>query len=74
MIRFLTIALLLWIGWGLLQRVRLWLARRAEVAKHSDILGKGAPAEEMVKCSTCGVYISATHAAACERADCPRRR
>ncbi|HZB93183.1 MAG TPA: hypothetical protein VE397_17185 [Stellaceae bacterium] len=32
------------------------------------------PAEDLVKCAVCGVYVSAHDGAACGRADCPRQR
>ena len=76
--KLLTLALLVlavWFAWRWVQRVnaiRSAMARReAEIRSASRHGGGGVPAaEDMVKCRSCGVYVSPA-AGACGRPDCP---
>jgi len=69
--------LVIWYGFKYVNRVeeiRQSLKRAARAAAARSQARRGAPAikaEDMVKCHACGVYVTASGASNCGRADCP---
>ena len=69
--------LVIWYGFKYVNRVeeiRQSLKRAARDAAARSQARRGTPAvkaEDMVKCSACGTYVTATGASNCGRADCP---
>jgi len=69
--------LVIWYGFKYVNRVeeiRQSLKRAARAAAARSQARRGAPAikaEDMVKCNACGVYVTASGASNCGRADCP---
>lgn len=79
MLKFLTLVLLVaavWIGFKFVARSQaIAKAKREMAARREAGLPRPRPrdAQEMVRCASCGVYVSATKASACGRPDCPYR-
>jgi hypothetical protein len=68
------VAAIVWYGWKYAKRVEA--VRRALNEELQRRRGGGAgnlPAEDLVKCETCGAYVPGS-AKACGRTDCPRPR
>ncbi len=69
--------LVIWYGFKYVNRIeeiRQSFKRAARAAAARSQGRRGAPAikaEDMVKCSACGVYVTASGASNCGRADCP---
>ena len=80
--KLLTLALLVLAVWFATRWIQRVNAIRAAMARHEAELrtagrpgGRAVPAaEDMVKCRSCGVYVSPRGAAACGRPDCPYGR
>jgi len=71
--------LVVWYGWKYTKRVeQIRRALQEEMERRRNAAqGGGArnlPAEDLVKCPSCGAYVPAQSAAACGRADCPWRK
>ncbi|MGH6973661.1 MAG: hypothetical protein ACRED7_01320 [Stellaceae bacterium] len=63
-----------WYGWKYAQRVeQVRRALKAEIERRRAAAtpAQNRPAEDLVKCSACGIYVPAHGAHACGCADCP---
>ena len=73
--------LVVWYGWKYTRRVdqiRRALQEEMERRRNAAPGGRGdgarnLPAEDLIKCDSCGAYVPAQSAASCGRADCPWR-
>jgi len=73
--------LVVWYGWKYTRRVdqiRRALHEEMERRRSAAPGGRGdatrnLPAEDLIKCDSCGAYVPAQSAASCGRADCPWR-
>jgi len=71
---------LVWFMWPGLRRVIRDFSRPRQGTSQQGARGErsrpapdGLEADDLVKCATCGTYVSVTPRLACERADCPAR-
>jgi len=73
--KLLTLVLLVavvWFGFKFVARVNANAAAKRNEIKEGAGLPRPRPnAEEMVRCPSCNVYVSATKATSCGRPDCP---
>jgi uncharacterized protein len=73
--------LVVWYGWKYTRRVdQIRRAQHAEMERRRNAAPGGSgdatrnlPAEDLIKCESCGAYVPAQSAASCGRADCPWR-
>ncbi len=70
--------LVVWYGWKYTKRVeQIRRALREEMERQRNAAPgatRNLPAEDLIKCRSCGADVPAQSAAACGRADCPWRR
>ena len=69
-----VIIAVVWYGWKYVQRVEaVRRALKAEIERRRAGAppAQNRPAEDLVKCSACGIYVPSRGAHACGRADCP---
>ena len=75
--KLLTLILLIvvvWFGYKVVARLNANAKARRDEIKGGAGLPRPRPnAEEMVRCASCGVYVSSTKATSCGRPDCPYR-
>jgi hypothetical protein len=74
---FALLAAVLWIGFRFTNRVDMIRRSVREEVKRRQQQAQRPPslkAEDLVKCAVCSVFVSASNAVACGRADCPWRR
>ena len=73
-ITLIVLGALVWFMWPGLRRVIRDFSRPqqgAPGAPPTRAAPDGLDADDLVKCATCGTYVSVTPRLACERADCP---
>jgi hypothetical protein len=71
---FILLVAVVWTGYRLVNRIeQIRRSVREELKRHQP-QPRRLPAEDLVKCAVCGVYVSAHGGDACGRADCPRQR
>ncbi|MDE2228649.1 MAG: hypothetical protein KGL11_06370 [Alphaproteobacteria bacterium] len=69
-----AIIAVVWYGWKYAQRVeqvRRALKEEIDRRRAGTPQARNRPAEDLVKCTACGIYVPAQGARACGRADCP---
>ncbi|HUC64480.1 MAG TPA: hypothetical protein VMA53_03570 [Stellaceae bacterium] len=74
---FVIFVAVIWYGFRFVNRVDMIRRSVREEAKRRQQQAQRPPslkAEDLVKCAVCSVFVSASSAVACGRADCPWRR
>jgi len=69
-----VIIVVVWSAFKYAQRieaVRRAVRREMAARRERQARGPSVPAEDLVKCKSCGAYVAARSTAACGRADCP---
>jgi hypothetical protein len=69
-----VIILIVWYGFKFASRVGAVRTARRREGTPPRPPASAIQAEDLVRCAPCGSYVAAQGAAACARADCPRRR
>jgi uncharacterized protein len=69
-----VIVVVVWSAFKYAQRietVRRAVRREMEARRARQTRGPSVPAEDLVKCKSCGAYVASRSTSACGRADCP---